>query len=76
MSKMLQVRNVPDELHRALKSKAALAGKSLSDWVLEELERLASLPSEEELLERLRGAEPFAMKQSSAKLLRKDRDAA
>ena len=57
-------------------SKAALAGKSLSDWVLDELERLAALPSEEELLERLHAAEPFAMNQSSARLLRKDRDAA
>lgn len=76
MAKMVQVRNVPDNVHRALKSKAALAGKSLSDWVLDELERMASLPSEEELLERLHRAEPFAMKQSSAKLLRRDRDAA
>jgi len=76
MSKMLQVRNVPDDVHRALKSKAALAGRSLSDWVLDELERLATLPSEEQLLERLHAVEPFAMTQSSAKLLRKDRDAA
>ncbi len=76
MSKMIQVRNVPDPIHRALKAKAALAGKSLSDWILDELEALAALPSEEELLERLREAEPFAMKRSSAKLIRKDRDAA
>lgn len=76
MPKMIQVRNVPDPIHRALKAKAALAGKSLSDWILEELEALAALPSEEELLERLRGAEPFAMKGSSARIIRKDRDAA
>ena len=76
MAKMIQVRNVPDSIHRALKAKAALAGKSLSDWILEELEALAALPSEEELLERLREAEPFAMKRSSAKIIRKDRDAA
>lgn len=76
MSKMIQVRNVPDEVHRALKAKAALAGKSLSDWLLEELMHLAVLPSEEELLERLRGSEAFAMNQSSARILRKNRDAA
>ena len=76
MAKMIQVRNVPDSIHRALKAKAAVAGKSLSDWILEELESLAALPSEEELLERLREAEPFAMKRSSAKIIRKDRDAA
>ena len=76
MSKMIQVRNVPDSVHRALKAKAALAGKSLSDWILEELEALAALPSEEELLQRLRETEPFEMKRSSAKIIRKDRDAA
>jgi plasmid stability protein len=76
MTKMIQVRNVPDSTHRALKVKAALAGKSLSDWILDELEALAALPSEEELLQRLRGAEPFAMKRSSAKIIRKDRNAA
>ncbi len=76
MSKMIQVRNVPDLVHRALKAKAALAGKSLSDWILEELEVLAALPSEEELLERLRETRPFAMERSSAKIIRKDRDAA
>jgi plasmid stability protein len=75
MAKMIQVRNVPDPIHRALKAKAALAGKSLSDWILEELDALAALPSEEELLERLREAEAFAMKRSSAKIIRTDRDA-
>ena len=75
MSKMIQVRNVPDSIHRALKAKAALAGKNLSDWILEELEALAALPTEEELLKRLGEAEPFVMKRSSAKMIRKDRDA-
>ncbi|MGR8920853.1 MAG: hypothetical protein ACU85V_14655 [Gammaproteobacteria bacterium] len=76
MAKMIQARNVPDPIHRALKGKAALAGKSLSDGILHELEALATLPSEEELLERLREAEPFLMKHSSANILRKGRDAA
>ena len=76
MPKMIQIRHVPDPIHRALKAKAALAGKSLSDWLLEELEGLALLPTEEELLERLREAEPFAMRKSSATMIRKDRDAA
>lgn len=76
MAKMIQVRNVPDSIHRALKAKAALAGKSLSEWILEELDDLAALPTEEELLARLRESEPFAMKRSSAKMIRKDRDAA
>lgn len=76
MNKMIQVRNVPESVHRALKAKSALAGKSLSDWIREELEALAAMPSEEELLQRLQSAEPFSMKHSSARIIRKDRDAA
>ncbi len=40
MMRMIQIRNVPDDLHRLLKSRAALAGQSLSDYLLEELRRL------------------------------------
>lgn len=54
----IQVRNVPEEVSRALKAKAALEGRSLSDYLLGELERLASSPSRAELLQRIadRGA--------------------
>lgn len=76
MTKMIQVRHVPESVHRALKSKAALAGMSLSDWLLLELEVLANLPTEKEWLARLEAAEPFAMQASSAALIRKERDAA
>lgn len=76
MSKMIQIRNVPDSLHRALKARAALAGKSLSEMIQEELEALTTLPSEDELRRRLEAAEPFTMKRSSAALIRKDRDTA
>jgi len=75
MTKMIQVRHVPDSVHRALKAKSALAGKSLSDWILTELEALATLPSEEELQQHLQGSEPFAMTRSSATLIREERDA-
>jgi len=51
---MVQVRNVPDEVHRKLKSRAALAGMSLSDYVLQEIERSLERPTREELLTRLR----------------------
>ncbi len=50
----LQVRNVPPELHRTLKAKAAMEGSSLSDFVLAELERVALRPTPRELRERLR----------------------
>lgn len=76
MSIMIQVRNVPEDTHRMLKARAALAGKSLSDLILEELTAVAAMPSEEELKVRLETAEPFAMEKSSAGLIRKERDAA
>lgn len=49
----IQVRNVPEETSRALKAKAALEGRSLSDYLLGELERLAARPSRAELLARI-----------------------
>lgn len=75
MSVMIQVRNVPDKVHRTLKARAALAGKSLSDFVREELVTMAALPSETELRTHLANAEPFEMKRSSASIVRHERDA-
>jgi len=72
----LQIRNVPDEIHRALKVRAALEGKSMSELVLDQLRRILVLPSERELRERLDQAEPFSMSSSSATLIRRERDAA
>lgn len=74
MNTMIQVRNVPDHVHRTLKSRAALAGKSLSDLILDELIVMATLPSNDELKARLRDVEAFVMHESSAELIRKDRD--
>lgn len=76
MPKMIQVRNVPEKLHRSLKARAALAGKSMSELILDELRAMAALPSERELRERLAGAEPFSMSASSAGIIRNERDAA
>jgi antitoxin FitA len=53
MSAMIQIRNVPDTLHRRLKSRAALAGMSLSDYLLSEIRELAARPTLEELRSRL-----------------------
>ena len=57
MTKMIQVRNVPEDLHRLLKSRAALAGKSLSEYLLEELRRVAARPTLSELAERISNRE-------------------
>jgi len=50
---MIQIRNVPDELHRRLKSRAALAGMSLSDYLLNEIRQVAERPTLDELRARL-----------------------
>lgn len=73
---MMQIRNVPQRTHRTLKSRAVLAGKSLSDYIREELIAMAAVPSEAEIRAQLQAAEPFAMKASSAGIIRKERDAA
>jgi plasmid stability protein len=72
----LQIRNVPDELHRVLKMRAAREGKSMSELVLDQLRATLALPSENELRKRLAEAEPFGMNESSAALIRGERDAA
>lgn len=55
---LIQIRNVPDDVHRTLKIRAAAAGTSLSDYVLRDVERLARTPTPEELDARIaaRGA--------------------
>ncbi len=50
---MIQIRNVPEPIHRKLKARAAMAGMSLSDYLLAELRRSTERPAREELLERL-----------------------
>lgn len=76
MTVMIQVRNVPESVHRALKARSALAGKSLSDLILDELVVMAALPSAAELKARLSQAEPFKMKKSSDGIVRRERDTA
>ena len=50
---MIQIRNVPDALHRTIKSRAALAGMSLSDYLLNEIRQIAERPTLNELRARL-----------------------
>jgi len=74
MSKMIQVRNVPDNLHRTIKAQAALAGMSLSDFLLAEIRRIAERPSVAELRERLRRRARIATPVSAAEAVRHERD--
>ena len=51
---LIQIRDVPDDVHRTLKARAAAEGRSLSDYVLEEVTRMARTPTPAELDERIR----------------------
>ncbi len=75
MSKMIQVRDVPDQVHRTLKTRAARDGMSLSEFIKRELERAAERPSMREWLERAQQARPISTKRSAAQIIRKLRDA-
>ena len=74
MSKMIQLRNVPDDLHRVLKSRAALAGKSLSDYLIAEIRRHADYPTVEELRQRLRARAEVHPTVPPAQVIREERD--
>ena len=73
MAKTIQVRNVPDEVHREAKARAAREGISLSAYVLRELERTLDGPPVEEVLARLRSLEPVESPMSSAEIIREIR---
>lgn len=75
MSKMIQIRHVPEPVHRKLKARAAEAGMSLSDYLLREVERLAGRPSVEEVLGRIRAREPVELDEDPAAMIRRIRDA-
>jgi plasmid stability protein len=75
MSKMIQVRNVPDGLHRTLKARAAMEGMSLSDYLLAELRRLAARPSLGELVKRMGQRAPVTLPISAADAVRAEREA-
>jgi plasmid stability protein len=74
MSKMIQIRNVPEQIHRRLKSRAALEGMSLSDYLLAELRRVSERPTTDELRERLRSRDQFTPSVPPAEAVRAERD--
>ena len=67
---MIQIRNVPDDVHRALKARAASMGLSLSEYLNHELSMLAALPRIEEVTRRIRALEPVTLAQSPAEMIR------
>jgi len=71
---MIQIRNVPTELHRRLKARAALEGMSLSEYLLREIRQVAERPSPAELRERLANRTQFVSDESPAAAVRAERD--
>jgi plasmid stability protein len=74
MSKMIQVRDVPDQVHGTLKARAAREGMSLSDFIKRELQLVAERPTMQEWLERTRQRKPIVTRQSAARIIRELRD--
>jgi len=74
MAKMIQIRNVPDEVHRKLKVRAAKEGVTLSELLAREARRLAEQPSLEELRERLLSRARVELSIAPAALIRRERD--
>jgi antitoxin FitA len=71
MSKMVQIRNVPDDVHRALKIRAAKLGMSLSEYLLREVTKVAERPTLGEAIERIRQREPVALDEDPVATIRR-----
>ena len=76
MPKVVQIRNVPEVLHRTLKARALSAGQTLSNYLLTELERLAARPTRDEMLTRIHSRKRVSLKTPAAVIIRDGRDSA
>jgi antitoxin FitA len=74
MSKMIQIRDVPDQVHGTLKSRAAREGMSLSDYLKKELAHVAERPTMREWLERGEHTKPIRATKSPSQVIRELRD--
>jgi plasmid stability protein len=72
--KMIQIRNVPDELHRRLKARAALEGTSLSEYLRSQIQAVAERPTILELRQRLESRSRVRSSESAAEAIRAERD--
>ena len=72
---MIQIRNVPDEFHRRLRSRAAVEGLSMSDYILREVGKALDRPTRQEVLDRLSARPLRRLKRSAADMIRAGRDA-
>ena len=75
MSVMIQLRNVPEDLHRKLKARAAAEGMSLSAYILRDVRENAERPTMPEWLEKVKKLRPIRTGESAAEAVRAIRDA-
>lgn len=73
MSTMVQIRNVPSELHRQLKARAASEGLTMSDYILREVGKALSRPTRDEVLTRLEKRSVRSLRKRPADVLREGR---
>ncbi|MBA3301997.1 MAG: toxin-antitoxin system HicB family antitoxin [Thermoleophilaceae bacterium] len=74
MGKLVQIRDVPEDVHRTLKARAAKRGVSLSAFVREYLEIVANRPDPEEVWARIESREPVELSKSAAEYVREGRE--
>ena len=72
---MVQIRNVPIDVHRRLKARAAVEGMSMSDFVMRELRKALDRPTRQEILDRLRARPVRRLDRRAAEVIRAERDA-
>ena len=71
---MIQIRHVPDDLHRKLKARAAAAGMSLSDYLLEQARRISATPTMDEVVDRIAHRRPVTVRESASAAVRAERE--
>ena len=71
---MIQIRQVPDDLHRRLKVRAAQMGVSLSDYLKQELTHIAQTPTLDEIFERISRRQRVELSESIEEIVRADRE--
>lgn len=74
MSRMIQIRHVPEEIHRRLKAQASLEGMTLSDYLLREVAKLSERPTAAQMQARLAQLSPVRTRVSVVSMLRQERD--
>jgi plasmid stability protein len=73
---MVQIRNVPDKLHRELKARAAESGMTLSDYLLAEIREVAVKPTMRQWLDRVSQREPVEVGMTPSEAIHAERERA